>query len=206
MIISRGNPNKISINVLELIAVVIICFGACVAYAMPENQPKILLEGENTSANSWCKKFTNLNPSARALTKLLSFAIKHTDVGPKVGHIPGILNYLADAVSRGDPAVTIPEKNGRSHHCRLSRMFTGAGGVNLSALAALPTRARAVVGAGICNLAEELAVATTAQRKQLGTDAARRQPYVRFARGLLQLPDAQLQDLGPKVQTYRTSC
>jgi hypothetical protein len=81
-------------------------------------------------------------------------------------------------------------------------MFTGAGGVDLSALAALPARARAVVGAGICNLAEELAVATTAQRKQLGTDAARRQHYVQFARGLLELPDAQLRDLRPKVQTY----
>jgi hypothetical protein len=116
MILSHGNPDKISINVLELVAVVINFFGACVAYAMPKNQldwqPKILLEGDNTSANSWFKKFTNLNPAARALTKLLRFAIKHTDVGPEVGHIPGILNYLADAVSRGDPAVTIPEKMG----------------------------------------------------------------------------------------------
>jgi hypothetical protein len=116
MILSRGDPDKISINVLELVAVVINFFGACVAYAMTDNkldwQPKILLEGDNTSANSWFKKFTNLNPGARALTKLLSFAMKHTDVGPEVGHVPGIDNHLADAVSRGDPAITIPEKMG----------------------------------------------------------------------------------------------
>jgi hypothetical protein len=39
-----------------------------IAYVMPDNkldwQPKVLLEGDNTSANSWFKKFTNLNPGA----------------------------------------------------------------------------------------------------------------------------------------------
>lgn len=42
---------------------------------------------------------------------MLDFAIAYTDIGPKVGHIPGMLN-LANTISWGDLAVKIPEKVG----------------------------------------------------------------------------------------------
>jgi hypothetical protein len=59
-----------------------------------------------------CGFVTSILSKGQARKARLLFNNHDTDVGPEVGHIPGILNYLADALSRGDLAVTIPEKMG----------------------------------------------------------------------------------------------
>jgi hypothetical protein len=108
-ILSQGNPNKISSNVLELVIIVINFFrglrqvshAGITALLAAQNYP-----GRRQHINQLVVQ----NSHKSALTKLISFANKHMDIAPKVGHILGILNYLATTVSRGDLAVTISEK------------------------------------------------------------------------------------------------
>ena len=63
--------------------------------------------GENTSANCWATKFSNFNKFARKLTKLLAMAQKYLGIDVIIEHVIGKLNGFADAVSRGEPSVTL---------------------------------------------------------------------------------------------------
>jgi hypothetical protein len=74
--------------------------------------------------------------------------------------------------------------------------------MDVGALASLPARARLIIGGGLSAVAERAMLGTAAKRKQLGTDDSRRAHYVYFATQVLELDDAQLMDLAPKVQTY----
>ena len=50
---------------------------------------------------SWYEKFSNPQPQARRLTRLLGMGQKFTDLDLKVKYLEGIKNELADAFSRG---------------------------------------------------------------------------------------------------------
>ena len=63
--------------------------------------------GGNTSANCWATKFSNSNEFAQRLTKLLTIAQKNLGIDVIIDHVIGILNGFADAVSRGEPSVTL---------------------------------------------------------------------------------------------------
>jgi hypothetical protein len=102
----NGIKNKtIHINVLELLAIVINYFAAACAFEERELawQPRVHDGGDNTSANSWYMTFSNPNPRARRLTRLMAEGHKHTNLGMDCEHHPGKLNFFADAISRGEP-------------------------------------------------------------------------------------------------------
>ena len=67
--------NKISINVLKLVGVVINYYASALAFFLKPTkgnwQPKVLCEGDNTTSTSWYEKFSNPQPQARRLTRLL---------------------------------------------------------------------------------------------------------------------------------------
>ena len=70
-------------------------------------QPLLHMGGDNTSANCWSTKFSNSNKFARRLTKLLAMAQKNLGIDVIIDHVIGLLNGFADAVSRGEPSVTL---------------------------------------------------------------------------------------------------
>ena len=63
--------------------------------------------GDNTSANCWVTKFSNSNKFTRKLTKLLAMAQKYLGIDVIIKHVRGKLNGFANAVSKGDPSVTL---------------------------------------------------------------------------------------------------
>ena len=63
--------------------------------------------GDNTSANYWATKFSNSNKVARRLTKLLAMAQKNLGIDVIIERVIGKLNGFADAVSRGELAITL---------------------------------------------------------------------------------------------------
>ena len=63
--------------------------------------------GDNTSANCRATKFSNSNKFARKLTKLLAMAQKNLGIDVIIEHVIGKLNGFADAVSIGEPSVTL---------------------------------------------------------------------------------------------------
>ena len=103
----------VSINVGKLAAIVINYAAMVVAFTlrtMLPFQPKFLCGGDNTTADAWYYKFSNPCPEARRLTKILSFLMKHCDIRMDVEHVAGLLNYFADAISRGKPKYTLESK------------------------------------------------------------------------------------------------
>jgi hypothetical protein len=107
----------LSINVLELFGQVLGFFGAVLALFLRKEkfawQPRLKLQGDNSTAEAWMKKFSNPSLVARLLTRLLGHAIKTSGVSADPGHVEGELNYFCDAVSRGHPSKLIPEKMGK---------------------------------------------------------------------------------------------
>ena len=105
---------KISINVGELAAIIINYAAAVVAInqkqIMPEHQPRVLCGGDNTTSGQWYYKFSNPNPSAQRLTKIIAHIMKNCKVGLDIEYVKGLLNYFADALSRGEPTRTIHTK------------------------------------------------------------------------------------------------
>ena len=63
--------------------------------------------GDKKSENCWATKFSNSNKFPRKLTKLLAMAQKHLGINVLIEHVIRKLNDFADAVSRGDPSVTL---------------------------------------------------------------------------------------------------
>ena len=100
---------RISINVLELTAIIVNYVAIAYGYTFvtTQYQPRALFGGDNTTADAWYYKFANPNVSARTLTKLLAFFMKYSRVGLDVEHLAGILNFFADAISRGTPIETL---------------------------------------------------------------------------------------------------
>ena len=70
-------------------------------------QPLLHMGGDNMSANYWATKFSNSNKFARKLIKLLAMAQKHLGINVLIEHVIRKLNGFADAVSRGEPSVTL---------------------------------------------------------------------------------------------------
>ena len=107
----KKDKNKLWINELELAAIVVNLFAASAAinagHLNVNWQPMLHCGGDNTSANTWAKKFSNSNKYARALTKLLAMGQKYLGIDIDVEHVPGKLNGFADAVSRGRPSKTL---------------------------------------------------------------------------------------------------
>ena len=105
-----GNGD-IHINALELAAIVVNYYAAAQAFIQGHMtvrwQPKVHCGGDNTSANSWYSKFLNPNKQGRRLTKLLAMGQKSIGLDMDIGHVAGIKNGLADAVSRGRPKATL---------------------------------------------------------------------------------------------------
>ena len=102
---------------LELTAIIVNYIAAAVGFSERHYtfQPRVHMDGDNSSANRWYYKFSNPNPVARRLTKILSHTMKHGNahhdlngrVGLDVDHLSGTINYFADALSRGDPHITL---------------------------------------------------------------------------------------------------
>ena len=108
---TKVREKKISINVLELAAIVVNYLAVVFGFATQDHglrhQPRVHVGGDNTTADAWYKKFSNTNDSARGLTKILAFLMKNCNVGMDVEHVAGILNFFADAISRGLLAETL---------------------------------------------------------------------------------------------------
>ena len=112
--IQNGKDGKLPalyINELELAAAVVNYFAAAAVIKNRRTkfpwQPKVACSGDNTSANSWYNRFSNTNPQARKLTKLLALGQKSSGLDMDITHVAGVNNCFADAVSRGDPKVTL---------------------------------------------------------------------------------------------------
>ena len=116
-IVTRINNGKdgitpaLFINELELAAAVVNYFAAATVIANRKTsfpwQPKVACSGDNTSANSWYKRFSTTNPQARRLTKILARGQKLTGLDMDITHVAGVDNCFADAVSRGHPKDTL---------------------------------------------------------------------------------------------------
>ena len=103
---------KISINVLELAAIVVnylaAVFGGFLTHDHSlQHKPRVHFGGNNTTSDAWYKKKFNNNGSGHRITKILAFMMKNCDVGMDVEHVAGILNFFADVISRGKPAETL---------------------------------------------------------------------------------------------------
>ena len=70
-------------------------------------QSLLHMGGDNMAENCWATKLSNSNKFARQLTKLLAMAQKNLGIDVIIDHVIGILNGFADAVSRGEPSVTL---------------------------------------------------------------------------------------------------
>jgi len=107
----KTHPVKLWINELEFAAIIVNIFAASTALEngqMLFNWQLLLhMGGDNTSANCWATKFSNSNKFARKLTKLLAMAQKHLGMDVLIEHVIGELNGFTDAVSRGEPSVTL---------------------------------------------------------------------------------------------------
>ena len=105
------HPDKLWINEREFAAIIVNIFAASTVLEsghMQFNwQPLLHMGGDNTSANCWAKKFSNSNKFAWKLTKLLAMAQKNLDIDVIIEHVIGKFNGFADAVSRGEPSVTL---------------------------------------------------------------------------------------------------
>ena len=102
---------KLSINVLELAAIVVNFFATALHFKENPTKggwhPKVYCQGDNVPAVSWYNRFSNPEPRARRLTKILAMGQKYTDLDLDVTWMAGKQNHLADAVSRGSPADTL---------------------------------------------------------------------------------------------------
>ena len=108
--VEEGIKNKtIHINVLELVAIVINYFAAACAFEEKTMalQPRVHCGGDNTSSIAWYMKFSNPNPRARRLTRIMAEGHKHTTLGMDCEYWAGKMNYFADAISRGLPKDTM---------------------------------------------------------------------------------------------------
>ena len=72
--------------------------------------------GDNKSANYWVTKFSNSNKFARKLTKMLAMAQEHLGIDILIEHVIRKLNRFSDAVSRGEPSVTLNTHLKKFHH------------------------------------------------------------------------------------------
>ena len=101
-IVTRINNGKdgitpaLFINELELAAAVVNYFAAATVIANRKSsfpwQPKVACSGDNTSANSWYKRFSTTNPQARRLTKILARGQKLTGLDMDITHVAGVDN------------------------------------------------------------------------------------------------------------------
>ena len=102
---------KISINVLELAAIVIIFFTTALHFKLNLTKggchPKVYCQGDNSASVSWYNKFSNPEPHARRLTKILAMGQKYTDLDMDMTWLAGSENHFADAISRGPPETTL---------------------------------------------------------------------------------------------------
>ena len=105
------HPDKLWINELEFAAIIVNIFAASTALESGHMQftwqPLLHMGGDNKSANCWATKFSNSNRFARKLTKLLAMAQKYLGINIIIEHVIGKFKGLTDAVSRGQPSVTL---------------------------------------------------------------------------------------------------
>ena len=105
---------KISINVLELAAIVVNYLAVMFRFAMQKHglkhQPRVHVGGDNTTADAWYKNFSTTNDSARQLTKMLAFMMTNCNVETDVKHVAGIL-FISAFFPKVTPAKTSLSKS-----------------------------------------------------------------------------------------------
>ena len=105
---------QLSINVLELVAIVVNFFATATYFNIHPTSggwaPKVHCGGDNSSADSWYKRFTNANMIARTLTQLLARGQMETNLDMDVTWLAGEGNFFPDALSRGNIKDTIKSK------------------------------------------------------------------------------------------------
>ena len=111
-VVELVKSKAISINVLELVAIIVNYIAACLEFGRRKLkvQPRIHIDGDNSSANSWCYKVSNPNVRVHALKTILGLLSKSFGVGVDVEWLQGEINYFADALSRGLIADTMKTK------------------------------------------------------------------------------------------------
>jgi hypothetical protein len=101
-----SSKHYISNNLLEYAAIIFGLAGAILAWeALPvdsrPSHPMILLWTDNMSARAWTKKVAGMKAlQGRALARILAHLLMFSDVGIEAEHIKGVLNVVADFLSR----------------------------------------------------------------------------------------------------------
>ena len=101
-----SSKHYISNNLLEYAAIIFGLAGAILAWeALPvdsrPSHPMVLLWTDNMSARAWSKKVAGMKaPQGRALARILAHLLMFSDVGIEAEHIEGVLNVVADFLSR----------------------------------------------------------------------------------------------------------
>jgi hypothetical protein len=100
------NKHYISNNLLEYSAQIFGLAGAILAWeqespATRPPHPLVLLWTDNMTARAWTKKISGIKaPQGRALARLFAHLLMFSDLGVESAHIAGVLNVVADFLSR----------------------------------------------------------------------------------------------------------
>ena len=102
---NNANNTLISINILEYVALLVTFLLVHKAIVSGDSltsdpHPHVLVEGDNTAAESWSKKGAKHSPCSRALGRLHAALMINNPVHFKVTHIATDANVVADKISR----------------------------------------------------------------------------------------------------------